>query len=187
MLTRQFQSPSWSACSVTAYSHPFMPRPSMIAVKKTPGSRPWRKPLPRRPKLPLTFHLGSEKWMLAIFKAIDFPLRRINAPKRRFPIRTLSGLKSLNASLLNTPKTSRPRTGFRRTIRTIGAIKEIVVIVAFTAQDLQAPPQPLESTEPILWLRMTKTATGHQSEKTNTRLKSPVTIVIKKRILLTRA
>ena len=163
MLTRWCQSRSWPAFSAMVYSLPSVSKTSKMAVKKTPRSKPLKKLSLWKLKPLSTFHPGSKKWMLTILKAINPPPKWINLPRRRYSIRTLLGLRSLDPSLLNAPRISRPRTGLGKTIKTIDIIKKAVVIVAFAAQDLQAPPQPLRLIRPISLLGMTKTATGYQA------------------------
>ena len=139
-----------------------------MAVEKTHGSRPLRKPSLQRPKPPSTFCLGSEKYMLAVFGAINLLLKRINAPRKRFSTGTFLSLGSLDSNFFNASRTPRPRTSLKEIIETIATLKEAVVIVALVGQDFQASPQPLGSIRPILLLRMTETATGHWSGKTKT-------------------
>ena len=81
--------------------------------------------------------------MFAVLEAIDPPLRRTNTLKRRSLTGTLPGFRSLDLNLLNVPRTPKPQTSLEQTITTIGAIEKTVVIVVFTAQDLQTLPQPL--------------------------------------------
>ena len=125
--------------------------------------------------------------MLTVLGAIDLLPRRTNAPKKRSLTTTFLGLRSLDPRLLNAPRIPRPWTGPGTTIKTRGVIEKAVVIVALTAQDFQAPPQPLKSIQPIPWLGMTETATGYQSGRTRTWLKSLIIIVTRSSILLTSA
>ena len=125
--------------------------------------------------------------MLAVLKAINLLLRRTNALKQRFSTGTLPSFKSLDPIFLNVLRIPRPWTGLGRTIKTIVAIEKVVVIVALMAQDLQALPQPPESTQLILFLGMIEIATGHRSRRTKTWFKLLVTIIIRKGILLTSA
>ena len=171
---------SWFACSATAYGFLSMPRPSEMAIKRTSESRPLRKPLPRRSKPALTFRLGLEKWMLAVYRAINPLPRQINALGRRFSIGTFLDLKSLDLSLFNVPKTPKSRTGLRKTIGIISAIEKIVVIVILATQNFQALSHPLGSIQSNLLLKTTYTLSSHQSGKIKTWIKSSVIIVQKR-------
>ena len=85
MLTKWLRRQFWFSYFATACGHLFVPRSSKMTVRKTPRSRLLRRLLPKRPKPSSTFRLGFEKWMFAVFRVINPPLRRTNASKRKFP------------------------------------------------------------------------------------------------------
>ena len=162
-----------------------MPKLINIVAKTTLWSRLLKKTLWRRPKLLSTFCLWSERWMLAIFGAIDLFLRRANAPRKRFLTGIFPGLKSLDFNLFNAPRIPKPLTGLKRTIKTIGAIKKAIVIMTLMAQGLKTPSQPSELIQPIAWHGIVMTS--YLEKRTKTWAKSSVTIIIKKDIFLTNA
>ena len=143
MPTRWSRSQYWSACFMTAYGPLFVPRPSKMAIGKTPWSRPLRRPSLLRPKTLLTFYSGSEKWMFAVHRAINLFSRQINAPMKKLLTGIFPSLRILDPSLLNAPKTPKSLTSLGRIIEMIIAIEKIVIIMTFTAQNFQAPPQLL--------------------------------------------
>ena len=122
--------------------------------------------------------------MLTVFEAINFSPRRTNASKRKSLTETLLGLRSIDPSFFNASKIPSLQTSLGKTIGIIGVIKKAIVIVALAAQDFQAPPQPLGSIRPFFLFGTIETATGNQSGKTETWVKSFIIIVTKKSILL---
>ena len=77
--------------------------------------------------------------MFAVHKAINCPPKWINALKKRSSPGTLSSRTNLDLNLLNVPKIPKPQISLNKTIETISAIEESIVIMGFAAQDLQAP------------------------------------------------
>ena len=74
--------------------------------------------------------------MFAVPGVIDLPPKGTNISRRRFLTRVFSGFKSLNSSLLNAPKTPRPLIDLEKRIKKIGAIEEVIMIMALANPDL---------------------------------------------------
>ena len=168
-----------------AYGPLFVPRPSKIIVRRLFESRSLRKLLPQRSKLLSTFHPGSKRYMFAIHGAINASLRQTNALKKRLSNGVFLGFRSLDPSLLNAPKAPQFLTSLVKTIKRIGVIEKVVVILTFAGHNVQALSQLLGSMRAI-FLQIT-IVTGRLEKMIETRIKFFVTIITKIGILLTSA
>ena len=159
-----------------------MPKPSKKVVEKTPGTRPFERPLRLRPRPPQIFLRRSARWMLAASGATApfSNLPRI-IPGTKAPFR--SALTRHKPCLLIALSLPRPRN-LARTTKKVGAIG-IVAIAALTAVGLRASPRPLGSTQPRLRLKTIVIVAATGQYKIETWAKPPITMVTRKSILLT--
>ena len=138
-----------------------------------------------RPRPLWTFLYGSMRWMLAVSRATAPPWNLSkNTPGTK--VFFCSAPKRHKPCLLIIPSELRPRKDRKKTTRRVGGIK-IVTLAAPAAPGLKAPPRPLRSTQPRLWLEMIviMAATSQRIGKIRTWAWPPVTIITRKSILLT--
>ena len=153
--------------------------------KKRFVSRPSRKLSLQTPKLFSNFCPRSKIWMFAIPGAINPPSTWTNVPKKRFLIRIFPGLNNLDPRLLNNSKTLRHLTGLEKSVRTISAIKEALMIVLLANSSLQAQLQLLGLIQPIFLLRWI--VTDRPKETTKTWVRSSIIILTRRGIFSTNA
>ena len=158
-----------------------MPGLSKKIVEKILQIKILGKPSQLRPRPPWTFLSESAKWMLAAPGATALPQ---NLPRIIFETKApfCSAFTRHELCLLIAPSPPRPKD-LAGTTRRVGAI------AAHTASSFRTLRWPLESTKPRPWLEtiMIMGATGQRVGKTRNRLKSLVTIITRRDILLTNA
>ena len=169
-----------------AYGLLIVLKTSKTAVKKIPATRPSKKPLPWRLKLPSTFCTWSVRWILTASGAIALlPLSLKSTPTIKAPIPFTSSLEKHEFCLLFALSILRPQKDLVKTTKRINAIDKLIMVLVDL--DLKALPCPLRSTQVRLHLQIIVTATGYYSKRPGTWIKLPVTIITKKGILLTSA
>ena len=150
-----------------------------MAIRKTPETKPSKKPLLQRPKPPSIICSRSVRWIFAALKAIASPSLSLKSKRViKAPIIFAFSLKKHKPYLPIASSMLRPPQGLTGTTKRINAIeKPIVVLVAL---DFKVLLLPLRSLWLIPRISTTLIANGYQSNMTGIWVKLPITIVTKK-------